>query len=119
MKASFTLLTMNGFTDNNPLFPKITPSLTKEGDPLQLLTKEFIQSQSQIRDAIKKAFVNNGLPYRNPHSFRMKHGENATARLIARAENYGHKGGMSTLVSSYGGDYLREQADILKGFPLE
>jgi hypothetical protein len=49
----------------------------------------------------------------------MKHGENATARLIAIAENYGHKGGISTLVASYGGDYLKEQAEILKGFKLE
>ncbi|MDB2415189.1 site-specific integrase [Rickettsiales bacterium] len=118
-------LIAQGFTDNEPLFPKIASSLTVEGDPIQLLTRDFIQSQSQIRGAIKTAFVNNDLPYRNPHSFRhsiarkMKLGENATARLIALAENYGHKGGMSTLVASYGGDYLKEQAEILKGFGLE
>lgn len=38
-------------------------------------------------------------------------GDNATARLITLGENYGHKGGMSTLVASYGGDYLKEQAE--------
>ena len=90
-----------------------------------LLTKECIKSQTQIRDTIKGAFTSNGLPYRNPHSFRhsvarkMKQGENATARLIALAENYGHKSGMSTLVASYGGDYIGERAEILKGFRLE
>jgi hypothetical protein len=46
-------------------------------------------------------------------------GENAAARLIALAENYGHKGGMSTLVASYGGDYLKEQAEIMGAVELE
>jgi integrase len=81
--------------------------------------------QSQIRGAIKEAFVRNGLPYHHPHTFRhsiarkMKQGENATARLIALAENFGHKGGMSTLVASYGGDYLCERAGILKEWGME
>lgn len=113
------------YKDFDYLFPKITPSFTPENDPIMVLTKESIKSQSQIRDTMKLAFKNNNLPYRKPHSFRhslarkMKQGDNAAMRLIALAENYGHKGGMSTLVASYGGDYLKEQAEILKGFNLE
>ena len=111
--------------DRDYLFPKIASSFTLDNNYIMQLSKEPMKSQTQIRVAIKKAFADNNLPYRKQHSFRhsiarkMKHGENATARLIALAENYGHKGGMSTLVASYGGDYLKEQAEILKGFRLE
>jgi hypothetical protein len=118
-------LIAKGFTDKDYLFPKIAPSFTHDNTPITLLTKEPIKSQTQIRLAIKEAFAANNLPYHKQHSFRhsvarkMKHGENATARLIALAENYGHKGGMSTLVASYGGDYLKEQAEILGAVVFE
>lgn len=114
-----------GFTDKDYLFPKIMPSFKQDNAFVMILTKEPIQSQSQIRKAIKVAFAENSLPYRKQHSFRhsiarkLKMGDNATARLIALGENYGHKGGMSTLVASYGGDYLKEQAEILGAVDLE
>jgi hypothetical protein len=38
---------------------------------------------------------------------------------MALAENDGHKGGLATLVASYGGNYLAKQARLLKEFELE
>jgi integrase len=89
------------------------------------LTKALVRSQTPIREVFKAAFTNNDLPYRKPHTFRhsiarkMKKGENATERLIALAENVGQRSGMATIISSYGGDYLQKQAEILKNFKLE
>jgi len=118
-------LISEGFKDNDFLFPRITSNFNTEGKPILELTKQEIKSQSQIRIAFKTAFEANNLPYRKPHTFRhsmarkMKQGENATDRLIALAENMGQKAGFATIINSYGGDSLRQQATVLKGFRLE
>jgi integrase len=118
-------LMAKGFTDKDYLFPKITPNFTNNYKSIMLLTKDRIKSQSTIRDIFKDAFLLNCLPYYKPHSFRhsiareMKQGGSAVDRSIALAENLGHKSGLSTLHASYGGNYEKQQADILKGFKLE
>lgn len=118
-------LLAKGFTEKDYLFPKISTSFNSDCMSVMTLTREYIKSQSTIRDIFKQAFIENKLPYYKPHSFRhtitraMKKGENAVERSIALAENLGHKGGLSTLHASYGGDYERQQSAILKAFELE
>lgn len=107
------------------LFPKITPSFTADGSAVIVLTKEGIKSESQIREAVKEAFQNNGLPYLKPHSFRhsiarkVRKEPDATNKLIALAENLGQKSGMATIITSYAGDALKERAEIIKNIRLE
>ena len=118
-------LMSKGYKDKDYLFPRIATSFRAEGKAVMGLTKEPIKSQTQIRNAFTEAFTNNGLPHRKFHTFRhsvtrkMRKSENATDLLIAQAENIGQKTGMAVLVSSYAGDYLGEQAKLLKGFKLE
>lgn len=118
-------LISQGHNNKDYLFPKIKYSFDKDGNSILELTKGCIKSQTQIRIIIKEAFLSNGLPYLNQHSFRhritrkMMKGEDAAERLMALAENDGHKGGMATLVASYGGNYLEKQARLLKEFDLE
>lgn len=118
-------LLAKGFTERDYLFPKVATSFDSSCLPVNELTKEQIKSQSTIRDIFKQAFVANNLPYYKPHSFRhsmaraMKKGDKAVEQSIALAENLGHKGGLSTLHASYGGDYEQQQSAILKAFKLE
>lgn len=118
-------LLANGFTEKDYLFPKIATSFNSDCMSALTLTREKIKSQSVIRDIFKAAFVSNGLPYYKPHSFRhslaraVKKEPNAVELSIALAENMGHKGGLSTLHASYGGDYEQQQAALLKAFELE
>lgn len=118
-------LISKGHTGKDFLFPKIKSNFTQDGTSILELTKEYIKSQTQIRIIIKEAFTHNNLPYLKQHSFRhsitrkMMKGEDAAERLMALAENEGHKGGMATLVASYGGNYLAKQARLLKEFELE
>jgi integrase len=118
-------LIAEGWSDKDYLFPKITPSFTKDGKSIMVLQKDYIRSDSQIRDIVKKAFVDNGIKYLKPHTFRhsiareVKKKPNATELSMALAENYGHKTGLAVLFTSYAGDYLIEQAKLVKGIELE
>lgn len=113
------------FTEKDYLFPKVASSFNSDCMPVVTLTKELIKSQSTIRDIFKQAFLANNIPYYKPHSFRhtiaraMKKQPNAVELSIALAENMGHKGNLSTLHASYGGDYEQQQSAILKAFELE
>ncbi len=118
-------LVAEGFKGKNYLFPKITPSFSPDGRAIAVLTREYIKSDTQIREVIKEAFESNGLPYLKPHSFRhsiarkVKKEGDSTHKLIALAENMGQKSGMATIINSYAGDYLKEQSVIIKGIRLE
>lgn len=118
-------LISKGFFDKDYIFPKITPTFTKGGEVIMLLTKDYIKSDSQIRQIVKAAFVGNGLPYYKPHTFRhsiarkVRKGENPTDALIALSENFGHKNGMAEIVRTYGGDYQQKQAETIKNIRLE
>ncbi len=118
-------LISKGFGDKDYLFPKITPSFTPNGEAIMVLTKEPIKSDSQIRDIVKSAFLNNRLPYHKPHTFRhsiarkvRKNGANLDT-MLALAENFGQKSGMATLAKSYATDYLAIQASLVKAVVLE
>lgn len=118
-------LLTKGYAEKDYLFPKVATNFNSDCMSVMTLTRNPIKSSSTIRDIFKQAFVANNLPYYKPHSFRhtiaraMKKGENAVERSIALAENLGHKGGLSTLHASYGGDYEQQQSAILKAFELE
>lgn len=118
-------LLAKGFTDMDYLFPRIVARFNEDCMSVTNMTHEEVRSHKTIRSIFKHAFLDNGLPYYKPHSFRhsvtraMKRGENAVERSIALAENLGHKGGLSTLYASYGGDYEQQQSAILKSFELE
>ena len=49
----------------------------------------------------------------------MKKHPNAGNLTPAFHENYGHAKGMAEIISTYGRDYLYEQAELLANFPLE
>lgn len=118
-------LLAQGFKGKDYLFPKLSTKFNSDNVSVSTLTREPIKSESVIRDIFKAAFLSNGLPYYKPHSFRhslaraVKKEPNAVELSIALAENMGHKGGMSTLHASYGGDYEQQQAALLKAFELE
>lgn len=120
------LLISKGYKDSDYLFPKITPSFTKDGDAVMILAKEYIKSDTQIRGIVKKAYENNGLQYIKPHNFRhsiarhvRKTNSNPTDTLIALAENAGQKNGFSTMVTSYAGDPLEIKARLMMRVKLE
>lgn len=119
-------LKSQGFKDKDYLFPKIVSTFTREGKHILELKKDSIESDSWVRESVfKKAFVANGLKYLKPHSFRHSMARlalkqpNGFSLSIALAENDGHKSAMATIHASYGGNYLKEQAELMKGFLLE
>jgi integrase len=119
-------LISQGFTDTDPLFPQINSTFTKEGLYAVELNKISINSDSWVRESVfKKSFINNGLKYINPHNFRhtlaraMKKMPNGVELSIALAQNLGQKNEMPVLYSSYGGDYISRQVELLSNFPLE
>lgn len=118
-------LRQKGFTEKDPLFPKITPSFTKEGLPILIMEKSFIKSQTTIRDIFKTSFQKNNLPYRKPHSFRhsivrkAQVTPNSPAIISALNQNMGHALDVGTIIASYGTRPEHERAGILKRFELE
>jgi len=118
-------LISKGFKSKTALFPVIETSFDKDGEPIMQLSNKYMQSQTQIRDIFKKAFIDNGLPYYKPHSFRhsvtrlVRIGEEATDTMIVLSENAGQKSGYSVMINSYGGDSLQRRAKIIKNIKLE
>lgn len=118
-------LKSKGFKDKDYLFPRIVPSFDKNGISIFQLKKEKIKSTTTIREIFERAFKNNNLDYINPHSFRhtiskaMKRDNNCTRLIPALHENFGHSNGLAHVVSTYGRDYLIEQAELMKNFKFE
>jgi integrase/recombinase XerD len=118
-------LTEKGFTEKDPLFPKIIPSFNSEGCPILNLEKELIKSQSTIRTIFQKAFEGNELPYYKPHSFRhalVRHAmqsEQSPLLISALNQNMGHAMDVGTIISSYGTTPEHQRAKVLKSFKLE
>ena len=115
-----------GFNENDPFFPQINQSFDSQGNPINILSKELLNSDSWVRESIfKKTFLANKLPYYSPHRFRktlaraMKKESNSTMLSIALAQNIGHKNEMALIFQRYGDDYSKEQANLMKSFKLE
>lgn len=101
-------------------------TFTKERLHTIKLNKISIESDSWVRESVfKKAFIQNGLKYIKPHNFRhtltraVKKMPNGVELSIALAQNLGQKNEMPVLYSSYGGDYIARQVELLANFPLE
>ena len=105
-----------GFKDSDPLFPKIDNTFNALNLLEQSIKKEAIKSDGTIRDVFKKAFVNAGLPYLNPHSFRhtlARYAQNKSpAFLNAVRQNLGHSS-IDTTLSSYGHLSVVDQRRII------
>ncbi|MFA5880166.1 MAG: tyrosine-type recombinase/integrase [Candidatus Margulisiibacteriota bacterium] len=118
-------LKSKGFSDKDPLFPKIVPSFNNDGMQVLILEKQFIKSQSTIRQIFENAFKNNNLSYLKPHSFRhsivRKAMKSTQSSLLISAlnQNMGHAMDIGTIISSYGTSPEPERAGILKNFELE
>ena len=114
-----------GFTEKDPLFPKIVPSFNSDGIQVLNLEKSFIKSQSSIRAIFEKAFKGNGLPYYKPHSFRhsiVRHAlttPHSGLLISALDQNMGHAMDVGVIISSYGTTPEHLRAKVLKEFKLE
>ncbi len=113
------------FGDKDPLFPQIIPTFNKYGEPMLVLEREFIKSQTTIRKIFANSFNDNDLPYYKPHSFRhsitrkaMEH-EKSPLLISALNQNIGHAMDVGTIIASYGTRPEHERAGILKAFNLE
>lgn len=108
------------FGNDDPLFPKtnVVPDSTRRFKPSGF-KKEHWQTASPIRGIFKEAFINAGLPYFNPHSFRntlVNMGEKmcqSPEDFKSWSQNLGHEGVLTTFYS-YGEVQPQRQAEIIK-----
>jgi integrase/recombinase XerD len=109
-------LISRGFKNKDPLFPKIPNSFNQPNLLESKLLKEGIKQNSSIIDVFKKAFIDAGLEYINPHSFRRTRVKFAMKQspeyLNATRQSLGHKNIDTTLVS-YGDLSIDDQRKII------
>lgn len=108
------------WSNDDPLFPMISNTLNaKQQFEVNGLKREHWSTASPIRNIFKEAFVNAGLPYFNPHSFRNTLVQLGYSRcktpedLKVWSQNLGHSSVLTTL-SSYGEVSRQRQADVIK-----
>lgn len=106
-----------GFTDNDPLFPKIDNRFGQNNLLEKSITREGIKSDTTIRDIFKHAFTAAGFEYIRPHSFRhtwVRYGEtHSPAFLNTVRQCIGHKS-IDTTFSSYGQTSLPDQRRVIQ-----
>ena len=89
------------------------------------MEKDFIKSQTTIRQIFAKSFISNNLPYRKPRSFRhsivrkAQISPNSPTLISALNQNIGHTLDVGAIIASYGTRPERKRAGILKNFNLE
>lgn len=117
-------LRKKGFSEKDPLFPRITPSFTSAGEQILIMEKVFIKSQTTIRNIFRHAFEANNLPYRKPHTFRHSMvrkaliSENSPALISALNQNTGQALNVGTIIESYGTRPEHQRAGIFRNFEL-
>jgi integrase len=106
--------------NDDPLFPKTKVGVGGTGSFEALgLERDSWNSATPIREIFRAAFLQAGLPYFNPHSFRntlAKLGEQRCANAEAFkswSQNLGHEGVLTTL-TSYGSVEPARQAEIIR-----
>lgn len=108
------------WAENDPLFPATEFYIGQPEASTPKLTRKHWKTTEPVRRIFKKAFLNAGLPYANPHSFRdtlVRFGErvcSTPAEFKAWSQNLGHESVLTTF-TSYGNIPSHEQADILSG----
>ena len=110
-----------GFTDADPLFPKIDNRFSRGNLLEKAIKKEEIKSNTTIRDIFKKTFESAGFEYIRPHSFRRTLARYAETQspvfLNAVRQNLGHKS-IDTTLSSYGQQSVAEQRRNISSIQL-
>lgn len=114
------LIKEKGFDMESPLFPKLESFTSTEGLPLlPVFSKLHYSSITPIREIFKKAFLNAGLPYYSPHTFRhtlVHFGEEVCKTpedFKAWSQNLGHQH-VSTTFTSYGRLEVYKQGMVMK-----
>ncbi len=110
--------------DDDPLFPatRIALGTTRQFEAVGLARTHW-SSAARIRVIFRDAFVNAGLPYFNPHSFRntlVRHGQTVCRTpedFKAWSQNLGHDKVMTTF-SSYGQVESTRQGEIIRGLGM-
>lgn len=106
-----------GFGPDDPLFPATRVTLGNNGFEANGLARQHWKNAAAIRRIFKAAFVQAGLPYANPHSFRNTLavlGERLCATpeaFKAWSQNLGHEHVLTTF-TSYGAVTGHRQAQI-------
>lgn len=107
------------FAPSDPLFPKTAMGHDENDSFVAIgLLREHWATAQPVRDLVRKAFENAGIPYFHPHTFRHMLTAQAynyckTAKqLKAWSQNFGHESILTTL-ASYGKIDLHEQREIL------
>jgi hypothetical protein len=103
-----------------PLFPETRVALDSDREFAALgLTQEHFSNASPIRTIFRKSFVNAGLPYFNPHSFRItlvQIGQKVCKtpeQFEAWSQNLGHEKVLTTFLS-YGEVACQRQGEITR-----
>ena len=111
-------LVKSGFNGKDPLFPKIPNNFNQLNLLESNLTHEEIKSNSVIHTIFKNAFLNAGLEYIEPHSFRRTRAKFAQKQspeyLNATRQALGHSS-IDTTLSSYGDLAVSDQREIIGG----
>lgn len=110
--------------NNDPLFPatRIVLGTTKQFE-VAGLTRDHWSNASPIRKIFREAFINVGLPYFNPHSFRntlVQLGQDVCKtpeEFKAWSQNLGHEKVLTTFLS-YGEVACQRQGDIIRGLAM-
>lgn len=108
------------FGHDDALFPKPVIKQVDGAFAVTGLSREAYSSASTIREVIKNAFVNAGLPVFAPHSFRktlVKHGDQVCKtreQFKAWSQNLGHDSVVTT-ISAYCPVSNERQAELIRG----
>jgi integrase len=107
------------FGPTDPLFPRTRMALDNNGAFAPMgIERGHWSNASPVREIFRKAFVQAGLPYFPPHSFRHTLGHLAQTwcrtpeELKAWSQNLGHEN-ISTTLTSYGRIDQHRQGDVI------
>lgn len=107
-----------GFSDADPLFPKIDSKFGKTNMLETKISKGEIKSNTTIRDVFQTAFTEAGFDYIRPHSFRATLARYAQTQspafYNAVRQNLGHES-IDTTMNSYGNLSVIDQMKIISG----
>lgn len=108
------------FGNEDALFPKPVIKQVDGAFAVAGLSRDTYRNASAVREVIKNAFVNAGLPVFAPHSFRktlVKHGDQVCKtreQFKAWSQNLGHDSVVTT-ISAYCPVSSERQADLIRG----
>jgi len=113
------------FGPNDPVFPKtrVSPDADKSFRAAGIEAAHWSDA-SPVRAIFRRAFVDAGLPYFPPHSFRHTLGHlmqtvcRTPQQIKAWSQNLGHEN-VATTLTSYGTIDPRQQGEIIAGISLE